>query len=177
MPGRGLAVVLFLILAAVAGYYVFFLLGADQATPDMVSKEITSPDGPDALAQGALGPSFDIVRVDRTGQAVIAGRAQAGALVTILSNGKEIAQTTVQDDGTWVAVIEEPSRGRVARDHTDGAERRRRAAALEPERCHRCSGTTGQPSSCRPIGAGDGQPGDAEAGCDGRARRSVRGDR
>ena len=53
-------------------------------------------------------PSFDIVRVDRTGDAVIAGRAAAGAEVTVYANGAPLATTTAQADGSWVIVTETP---------------------------------------------------------------------
>lgn len=53
-------------------------------------------------------PSFDIVRVDRSGYAVIAGRAKPGARVTIYANGEELAQTTGEADGAWVVATDTP---------------------------------------------------------------------
>jgi nucleoid-associated protein YgaU len=47
-------------------------------------------------------PSFDIVRVDRTGYAVIAGRATPGAKVTIFANDAPLAEATAETDGSWV---------------------------------------------------------------------------
>ncbi|MEM8986336.1 MAG: Ig-like domain-containing protein [Pseudomonadota bacterium] len=53
-------------------------------------------------------PSFDIVRVDRSGQAVIAGRAAPGASVTLYSDGAPIAETVADARGEWVVVVETP---------------------------------------------------------------------
>ena len=47
-------------------------------------------------------PSFDIVRVDRSGYAVIAGRAIPGSTVTIYANDDELATVTAEGDGSWV---------------------------------------------------------------------------
>lgn len=62
---------------------------------------------PDEPAEPAL-PSFDIVRVDRTGYAVIAGRAKPGSEVTIYANGEELATTPVESDGSWVIATDTP---------------------------------------------------------------------
>lgn len=53
-------------------------------------------------------PSFDIVRVDRTGDAVIAGRASPGATVTVFANGAPLATATAGADGAWVMTTETP---------------------------------------------------------------------
>lgn len=53
-------------------------------------------------------PSFDIVRVDRTGYAVIAGRAKPGSEVTIFANDEELAVTTAERDGSWVVATDTP---------------------------------------------------------------------
>lgn len=59
------------------------------------------------VAQGVL-PTFDIVRVDRTGSAVLAGRAEAGAQVRLYANGKEIAAAKANSRGEWTMVVETP---------------------------------------------------------------------
>lgn len=58
-------------------------------------------------AEPAL-PSFDIVRVDRTGYAVIAGRAKPGSEVTIYANDEELATTRAEPDGSWVVATDTP---------------------------------------------------------------------
>lgn len=59
-------------------------------------------------APKASPPSFDIVRVNPAGDAVIAGRAQPGASVTVL-DGDTVVGTVVSDqNGEWVLVPEKP---------------------------------------------------------------------
>ncbi|MEM7123317.1 MAG: LysM peptidoglycan-binding domain-containing protein [Pseudomonadota bacterium] len=53
-------------------------------------------------------PSFDIVRVETTGDAVMAGRASPGATVQIYSHDGLVAETTADDRGDWVIVLDEP---------------------------------------------------------------------
>ncbi len=65
----------------------------------------------DADVQGAREPalpSFDIVRVDRSGYAVIAGRAKPGSTVTIYANDDELATTPAEGDGSWVIATDTP---------------------------------------------------------------------
>jgi nucleoid-associated protein YgaU len=53
-------------------------------------------------------PSFDIVRVDRTGYAVIAGRAKPGAKVTVYANGEELISGEADRNGDWAFNTETP---------------------------------------------------------------------
>lgn len=78
------------------------------------SQETTTPAKPDAQkpeteepAEAAL-PSFDIVRVDRSGYAVIAGRAKPGSEVTIYANDDELAKLSAEADGAWVVATDTP---------------------------------------------------------------------
>jgi nucleoid-associated protein YgaU len=50
----------------------------------------------------AAPPSFDVVRVNPSGDAVIAGRAQPDAQVTILDQGKAIGSVKADNRGEWV---------------------------------------------------------------------------
>lgn len=59
-------------------------------------------------APAPAGPSFDIVRVDPQGSAVIAGRAAPGADVTILDGGRPIGHATAGADGSWVFTTTAP---------------------------------------------------------------------
>ncbi len=54
------------------------------------------------------GPSFDVVRVAADGNAVIAGRAQPGAIVVVLDGDTEIARATADARGEWVALPARP---------------------------------------------------------------------
>lgn len=65
------------------------------------------PTKPETTPEPAL-PSFDIVRVDRTGYAVIAGRAKPRAKVTVYANDDELATTDADARGEWVVTTETP---------------------------------------------------------------------
>ncbi len=55
-----------------------------------------------------LSPTFDVVRVNPQGEAVIAGRAAPGATVVILVNGKPIGEVIADSRGEWVFVPDKP---------------------------------------------------------------------
>jgi nucleoid-associated protein YgaU len=50
----------------------------------------------------SVAPSFDVVRVNPSGDAVIAGRAEPDAEVTILDQGKAIGSVKADNRGEWV---------------------------------------------------------------------------
>lgn len=50
----------------------------------------------------AAAPSFDVVRIKPTGDAVIAGRAVPGAEVTILDGARELGKVVADAHGEWV---------------------------------------------------------------------------
>jgi nucleoid-associated protein YgaU len=81
-----------------------------------------APPAAAAVAPDATVPSFDIVRVNPDGDAVIAGRAAPGATVTVLEDGRPIGRATADARGEWVVVPTEPLAGG------------RRALSLEVER-------------------------------------------
>ena len=76
------------------------------------AQEETAPqpgaNAPEAEEIAPTLPSFDIVRVDRTGYAVIAGRATPGSKVTIYANEAPLAETTAEGDGSWVISTDTP---------------------------------------------------------------------
>ncbi|GAB2176667.1 Ig-like domain-containing protein [Dongia sp. agr-C8] len=49
-----------------------------------------------------IKPSFDVVRVNPNGDAVIAGRAAPGTKITLLDNGKAVGSAEADDRGEWV---------------------------------------------------------------------------
>ncbi|WP_081816412.1 LysM peptidoglycan-binding domain-containing protein [Fodinicurvata fenggangensis] len=65
--------------------------------------------GPDKVL-----PSFDVVRVERDGSFVAAGRAAAGSQVSVLANGEEIASVQADQRGEWVLL---PDEGLISGDH------------------------------------------------------------
>ncbi|MCA3555445.1 LysM peptidoglycan-binding domain-containing protein [Aestuariivirga sp.] len=59
---------------------------------------------PGNAAASAKVPAFDTVRVEKTGEAVIAGTATPGADVVVKLDGKVIGETTANSDGAFVLV-------------------------------------------------------------------------
>ena len=68
--------------------------GAGQGSGD-------APAG-DAAGTAPIPPSFDVVRVNPSGDAVIAGRAEPGAKVTILDRGNVLGSVEADGRGEWV---------------------------------------------------------------------------
>lgn len=107
-------VVIIVLLLIVLGF-----IGWKAAERFKIIDERPAPETPAAVAPGAEQPaakkpaeaalpSFDIVRVDRSGYAVIAGRAKPGSQVTIYANDEELAKLPAESDGTWVIATETP---------------------------------------------------------------------
>jgi hypothetical protein len=63
------------------------------------------PAGPDA---GPVRPSFDVVRVNPRGDAVIAGHAAPNAEVVVRDGKNEVGKVTADSRGEWVVVPKEP---------------------------------------------------------------------
>jgi nucleoid-associated protein YgaU len=63
---------------------------------------------PQAATAPAGAPTFDVVRVNPQGEAVIAGRAAPGAEVRVLDGDREIGRVTADRNGEWVLVPKEP---------------------------------------------------------------------
>ncbi|MFJ1307278.1 LysM peptidoglycan-binding domain-containing protein [Agrobacterium sp. P15N1-A] len=79
--------------------------GTDDGAPEP-AKPAAAPS--DAAQSSAATPTFDVLRVEPDGSAVIAGKAQPGAKLEILSNGKVVAQTTIDGTGDFAAVFDNP---------------------------------------------------------------------
>ncbi|MEE8499042.1 MAG: hypothetical protein V3S27_00610, partial [Kiloniellales bacterium] len=65
------------------------------------------PDAPAAVTE-PVPPSFDVVRVERSGEAVIAGRAAPGSVVTVMSGARALGQVTADRNGQWALVLSTP---------------------------------------------------------------------
>lgn len=63
---------------------------------------------PAAEAADAVAPSFDIVRVEPGGSAVIAGRAAPGSEVTLMNGEEELGKARADAGGEWVIVPAKP---------------------------------------------------------------------
>jgi nucleoid-associated protein YgaU len=99
------------LLLAILGLIVWQAMKRDRAEPTGPGQVETPAEPDDGYAPQPAKPSlpsFDIVRVDRTGYAVIAGRAKAGAKVTVFANGDELETATAEADGSWAMTTETP---------------------------------------------------------------------
>jgi len=55
-----------------------------------------------------VAPTFDVVRVNPSGDAVIAGRAAPGAEVSVLAGNEVVGKVKADDRGEWVLIPEKP---------------------------------------------------------------------
>lgn len=74
-------------------------------------------------------PSFDVVRVNPNGDAVIAGRAKPGAAVTLLDDGKVIGSAKADDRGDWVLL---PNSSIAPGEHKFTLQAQEEGAAAQP---------------------------------------------
>jgi nucleoid-associated protein YgaU len=73
---------------------------AAQSAP--ANTQVASAASASAPQPAPAKPSFDVVRVNPNGDAVVAGRAEPGAKVTLLDNGQPIGSAETDDRGEWV---------------------------------------------------------------------------
>lgn len=71
-----------------------------------VAKSVKAP-GPQKTTK-TVAPTFDLVRINPKGDAVIAGRAAANAEVTITDGKKEVGRVKADSRGAWVLIPEKP---------------------------------------------------------------------
>jgi nucleoid-associated protein YgaU len=94
---------------AIAG--VAFILWSNSTPSPKTAPEpapLASVPAPQAAPPVAPTPSFDIVKVDPSGHAVIAGRAGPGAKVEVLDGTKPLGNVTADARGEWVLVPTDP---------------------------------------------------------------------
>ncbi len=80
--------------------------GAEQAATSQETKS-ESAQQPAAAADEPV-PSFDIVRIEEDGSAVLAGRAAPGSTVTALLNGQAMGEAVANERGEWVLLPSQP---------------------------------------------------------------------
>jgi hypothetical protein len=90
-------------IAAAAAFIVMRPAPAPAPAPADPSPALSQP-APVAL----IAPTFDIVRVDPRGTAVLAGRGAPGSRVTLMSGDQEIASVEIDAAGEWVMVVDRP---------------------------------------------------------------------
>jgi len=64
------------------------------------------PYAANAASEDDTRPSFDVVRIDRAGIAVLAGRGPADAEIQILSGQQPLTKTYSSRDGEWVVILD-----------------------------------------------------------------------
>lgn len=85
---------------------------AQPKAPQVVARsdatsQVTSPEAPAKAPAGAV-PSFDVVRVEKTGEAILAGRAPAGSEVTIYDGDIPLGIVKADSRGQWVLILDIP---------------------------------------------------------------------
>lgn len=98
--------------ALVGGGVVYVVQIAPLAPPaaTVVMAPVSAGPGPAPMTVPAQppAPSFDVVRVGPGGTAVLAGRAEPGATVTVTENGAALGQTKADSRGEWVLTPDAP---------------------------------------------------------------------
>ena len=101
----------------VVGYLIFQAVQGDEpapvpvAEPAPVAEPEPAPEVTEAAPEPAsepaapVAPEFDVVRVDPNGEALVAGRAEPGAPVTIMVDGEEVASVEANASGEFVAMF------------------------------------------------------------------------
>lgn len=84
------------------------------ATPQPApAQQVASASPPPAVepAKPEIAPTFDTVRVEKTGEAVVAGRAAPGSEVTLLLGDKVVGTAAASGDGSFVIIPDAPLAG------------------------------------------------------------------
>jgi nucleoid-associated protein YgaU len=104
----GLAGLALVAVLAIAG--LFYLASRPETNPAPPAPPASAAQAPAAVPPPAAppAPQFDVVRVDPSGNAVIAGRAAAGALVTIKNGDAVLGSVTADASGAFAFVPEKP---------------------------------------------------------------------
>jgi nucleoid-associated protein YgaU len=90
---------------------------AESPAPDAILPQATAPapaptaNAPKTPVEPGQQPSFDIVRIEPTGEGVIAGRAEPGWKVSVESDDAEVAEVVTDEQGEWTVVLEKPLSG------------------------------------------------------------------
>ncbi len=79
---------------------------ADVETPQPTAAPESIAPGTDSQSAGA--PSFDVVRIEPTGDAVVAGVASPGATVELIDGANTVATTVASDTGEWAMALDQP---------------------------------------------------------------------
>lgn len=81
--------------------------GQPPAAPARTAEPAPASPEP-APAAAPAGPSFDVVRIEPDGTAVLAGRAAPGAEVTVMDGDRALGTVTADSRGEWVLLPDGP---------------------------------------------------------------------
>lgn len=95
-----------IILAGGVGWYLF--RGREAPPPEVVAPGSAETVARPAPTAEIAAPSFDIVRVDAAGTAVIAGRGEPRATAVVLANGAPLIESNIDSFGEWTAIVRDP---------------------------------------------------------------------
>lgn len=81
---------------------------AKASAPEQPTEPLTESLTPDTQTREVAGPSFDVVRVEPSGETVVAGRAAPGSSVVLFDRGERLGGATADRQGQWVIVLDRP---------------------------------------------------------------------
>ena len=81
---------------------------AKQDSASGQQQEAAKPEEQQAAAQQEAAPRFDVLRVEKDGNAVIAGSGPPGSEMQIVANGQVVAKGKVGDGGDFAIVLDQP---------------------------------------------------------------------
>lgn len=79
------------------------------AAPPPAAEPAAATPAPAAEPAPAAAPSFDLVRVESDGSAVVAGQVAPAAKISLLLDGAQVASATGNDTGNFVAIFSLPA--------------------------------------------------------------------
>jgi nucleoid-associated protein YgaU len=100
-----------LVLAALAVFGLLLSTPRDEAPAPAPNATLPVPPAAEAPPVPAVDPNmpaFDVVRINPSGTAVIAGRAAPGATVRVLANEALLGEAVADATGAWVFVTDKP---------------------------------------------------------------------
>jgi len=108
-PTRSFLIAALLLTAAIAAAAAYIMTRPQPAPVDAPAASQAGEAAPASAEIAATpAPSFDIVRVDPRGTAVVAGRGAPGAEVSLVAGEAVIATVEIDENGEWVMIIDEP---------------------------------------------------------------------
>ncbi len=79
-----------------------------MAAPAGPQVAMAEPPPAESPATPAVAPTFDVVRVERSGEAVVAGLAAPGAKVEVLDGANAVATAEANNRGEWALALDKP---------------------------------------------------------------------